>query len=287
VAVDGEEVTAASDLADLLAAYEPGDTVTLQVERDGEDLADIEVELGEHPDDENAPYLGVLYRSPLLRGIWEEMPGFFGKRRDLEEFDLEAIPLDPDEELDLEEMPFPDLEDLDLDELGEEASWQGCVLRQVEEDSPASDAGLQKGDLITAVDGESLDGPQALADAIAQREPGDEITLTVYSRDADEEQDVEVTLGENPDDEEKAYLGVTVGGYFMQRFSGSRNQDRSMPFGWRFESEEDSEEPGRGSPFGFHFDLPFDLDDLPFDLDELPDLLPFGGSGDTTLGGSA
>lgn len=44
---------------------------------------------------------------------------------------------------------------------------------------PAAAAGLRPGDLIVAVDGTAVDGPTALAAAIAERVPGDQVLLTV------------------------------------------------------------------------------------------------------------
>jgi len=304
VSVDGEKVAGAIDLADLLAGHEPGDTVTLEFEREGEDLAEIEVQLGEHAEKDGAPYLGVLYRPTRFREVWEGRLGPFGEMQglddlDLKDFDLEGMPFHHGEEFDFEEMPFWHFDDLDLDKMDMGEVRQGSVLRQVTEDSPASAAGLQEGDVITAVDGEPLDGPQALAEAIAQREPGDEITLTLYSGDADEKRQVPVTLGEHPDEEGQAYLGVTVGGFFMQRYRSFPEVEGTMPFRWPSDADGTAEKPGDWSPFGFRFrlpfnlhDLPFDLDELPFDLDELPGMLPFRElpteeSGGATFGESA
>ena len=69
----------------------------------------------------------------------------------------------------------------------------GAVIVEVEPDSPAADADLRRGDVITSVDGEPLDGMADLVAAIRSRQPGDSLALTIV-RD-DEEQTVEVTLG--------------------------------------------------------------------------------------------
>ena len=47
-AVDGESVATSADLQTAIAAREPGDTVTLTVERDGESRS-VEVELAARP----------------------------------------------------------------------------------------------------------------------------------------------------------------------------------------------------------------------------------------------
>jgi S1-C subfamily serine protease len=52
ISVDGQDVVAESDLAEAISEHGPGDTVTIEVLRDGE-RSEIEVELGERP--EQAP----------------------------------------------------------------------------------------------------------------------------------------------------------------------------------------------------------------------------------------
>ena len=64
--------------------------------------------------------------------------------------------------------------------------------------SPAEAAGLQSGDIIVAVDGEQLTADTDLPTLILPHAPGDTITLRVL-RDSSA-REVEVTLGELPDD---------------------------------------------------------------------------------------
>src|SRR5918994_2682502 len=52
-------------------------------------------------------------------------------------------------------------------------------LQEVRGNSPADDAGLQTGDVVTAVDGESIDSGDDLRAAIDGKKPGDKITLTI------------------------------------------------------------------------------------------------------------
>jgi len=60
VAVDEVELDGENDLADVIATYEPGDTVTLEVRRPGEESREVAVELGEHPEEEGVAYLGIV-----------------------------------------------------------------------------------------------------------------------------------------------------------------------------------------------------------------------------------
>jgi S1-C subfamily serine protease len=197
IAVDGQTVGLEKDLADLIAEYEPGDTVTLEIERPGEEprAKEVTVKLGQHPEEEGAAYLGVRY-SPF--------PRFEGLRR----------------------LPFGEFDDSPF-VLPHGEIEQGLIIWRVSEDSPASAAGLKDGDVIKAVDGEPVASPQALTDAIAEREPGDKITLTVVHFDDKEEREIEATLGKHPDEEGKAYLGVWVGGFFpMEPLEGDEGPHR-------------------------------------------------------------
>jgi serine protease Do len=49
VSVDGQDVVAEADLAEAIAEHSPGDTVVVEVLRDGSS-EEIEVELGERPE---------------------------------------------------------------------------------------------------------------------------------------------------------------------------------------------------------------------------------------------
>jgi S1-C subfamily serine protease len=62
--------------------------------------------------------------------------------------------------------------------------------------SPAQQAGLQTGDVITAVNGQTISGSDDLASATMDRTPGTKVTLTVI-RGAGQ-QNIVLTLGERP-----------------------------------------------------------------------------------------
>jgi len=96
--------------------------------------------------------------------------------------------------------------------LGLEASFGG-LLSEVIAGGPAEDAGLRGGDeklrfqavqyrvggdVILDVDGQQIVGPDDLAKVIAARQPGDTVALTIL-RDG-ERKEIELTLGERPDD---------------------------------------------------------------------------------------
>jgi S1-C subfamily serine protease len=63
-------------------------------------------------------------------------------------------------------------------------------------DSPAAQVGLRSGDVITQVDGKDIKGESDLAEALADKKPGDKVKLTIV-RDGST-QTIEVTLGQAP-----------------------------------------------------------------------------------------
>ena len=69
---------------------------------------------------------------------------------------------------------------------------QGAQVVDVLNGSPASQAGLQSGDVITAVDGNAVAGPLDLARQIRSHQSGDQVTIT-YTRNGNST-DVQVQL---------------------------------------------------------------------------------------------
>jgi putative serine protease PepD len=72
----------------------------------------------------------------------------------------------------------------------------GAVVASVASGSPASDAGLRSGDLITAVDSTTITSSDGLVAAIAAHKPGDHVTLTIHR--GSQTSDLTVTLGTQP-----------------------------------------------------------------------------------------
>ncbi len=71
---------------------------------------------------------------------------------------------------------------------------EGAIVTSPQEDSPAEQAGIISGDIITKVDGKAVKGPKELARSIAGFEPDSTVNLTVW-RDG-KAQEIAVTLGE-------------------------------------------------------------------------------------------
>lgn len=77
----------------------------------------------------------------------------------------------------------------------------GALVREVVADGPAAQAGLKQGDVVVAVNGQSIDEQNDLRARVADFKPNDEITLTVVKGTANgpsNKHDVKVKLGERP-----------------------------------------------------------------------------------------
>ncbi|WP_341702019.1 DegQ family serine endoprotease [Ferrovibrio sp.] len=75
----------------------------------------------------------------------------------------------------------------------------GVIINAVVPDSPAQAAGLQQGDVITAINGTGIRQPRDLALAVANIPAGGRAELQVW-RDG-REKEIRVTIGSQPDDE--------------------------------------------------------------------------------------
>lgn len=83
-----------------------------------------------------------------------------------------------------------DAKDLDL-------PVKGCLVTKVEAGSPAENAGLEKLDLIVAVDGKKVKTNNDLAIRIADASPGDVVELQIYR--GSKKMTIKVKVGEAPD----------------------------------------------------------------------------------------
>jgi serine protease Do len=79
---------------------------------------------------------------------------------------------------------------------------QGAIVADVTADSPALKAGIEIGDTILEVDGESIEDPRDLARKVATIAPGKSVSLSLYRNGKQEK--VSVSIGTMPGDEELA-----------------------------------------------------------------------------------
>lgn len=177
-AINGESVTTAAEASAAVGTLAAGDTVLLDVLRGSERLT-IEAVLGERP-------AVVDPRVPPLRERRFEMP------------DMERMPgmgfmsgcLCGGGRLGV---TFVTLDEQSAAEHGVSVT-EGALLLAVDEDSPAFEAGLQAGDVITAVAGEPVDAKRTLRVRLIAYDAGDVVSLSVLR--GEETLSVDVTLGE-------------------------------------------------------------------------------------------
>jgi S1-C subfamily serine protease len=73
----------------------------------------------------------------------------------------------------------------------------GAYLVDVPRDSPAGQAGIQTDDIVTALDDVKITPQRSFSEVLFQFEPGDTVLVTLIR--GREEMQVEMTLGERPD----------------------------------------------------------------------------------------
>ena len=62
---------------------------------------------------------------------------------------------------------------------GRQDGGQGAIITSVQDNSPASIAGIEEGDIVLSVDGEPIDGQAALVAAIRDSAPGATVTIEI------------------------------------------------------------------------------------------------------------
>lgn len=122
----------------------------------------------------------------------------------------------------------------------------GALITEVVEDSPAADAGLQVGDIITAVDGDKVDVEHTLSDRLYAYEAEDQVTLTVVRGS----ETLEVSA-------------VLAAGHPGRIFEGMNFGPNGMPFGnGNFPFGD-----GQNFPFGNDIKIPFGRDSFSGDME--------------------
>lgn len=74
----------------------------------------------------------------------------------------------------------------------------GALVQDVVPNGPSDEAGVQPQDIITEIGGEAIDLENTLMDLLFEYEPGEDVEITVYRPDTDDELTLTVTLGTRP-----------------------------------------------------------------------------------------
>jgi len=75
-----------------------------------------------------------------------------------------------------------------------DANEKGAEIKEVQKETAAEKSGLQKGDIITKVDNTNIEDPEDLVEAIQNKKPNDEVTISVLRNGR--EKNLKVKLGE-------------------------------------------------------------------------------------------
>jgi S1-C subfamily serine protease len=192
LAVNGENVNTPQELRQAIQQHEAGEIITLTV-LNGDEMEEIEATLASA-----GPYLGVDI------GGQSAFPG-------RGQFDIQPfLPPDFDIPYDRDTPRFPE----GLSPFSENFT-AGAIVSFVEPNSPALEANLQPGDVITKVDSESIDGREQLIEFISQKSPGDVVQLTI-SR-GDETLAISLTLDSHPENSSKGYIGIRLAPFTLRQ----------------------------------------------------------------------
>jgi S1-C subfamily serine protease len=176
IAVNGQPVADQHDLRSRVAAFQPNEEITLTIVQGTAngpiDQRDVKVKLGERPVEQSFNF---------------EMP-FDNNGQPVLPFGDNGLPQLPDR------LPAADGAYLGIEY---EITTTGALIKSVVADSPAAKAGLQAGEVISAVDGQALNETNNLRDVVVNHQAGDEITLTIISGTGDR-RDVKVVLAARP-----------------------------------------------------------------------------------------
>lgn len=105
---------------------------------------------------------------------------------------------------------------------------KGAVVNQVQSDSPAEEAGVKHGDVITYVNDERIESASQLRLTISQKSPGTEVTLTIIREG--EEIEAPVELGSAKGSFAESYDGKDVlEGVVLEQLSESIRSELSVP----------------------------------------------------------
>ncbi|MBA2704444.1 MAG: PDZ domain-containing protein [Blastocatellia bacterium] len=177
---DGENVTSARKLNRLVSEVAPDQSVRLAISRGGSEQ-EVSVTIGKRNESLNAGEgFRALQGMPDLRGLMapEGRGGNVWKWESPEQGgDGMVFAFGNNRRIGVSTMQLTK----QLADYFGVAEGQGVLVTSVADDSPAAKAGIKAGDVITAVDGEKVDGAGDVARGINKKKEGD-VTLTVIRK---------------------------------------------------------------------------------------------------------
>ena len=168
LSINGKEVTDVASLTGEVRSHRPGEEVTIEVLRNGEQKS-FQAVLGERKSGEppekgsgQIPDLGQLGRD-------------LGKSLSRLEKEVEILPVPPSVWIGIS------MQDLtpELRRHFGAAEDRGVMIAQVKPGSPAETAGVKVGDVLTMVEDQPVGSPLDVAGALRDKKPGDQVELKV------------------------------------------------------------------------------------------------------------
>ena len=171
----GGQTPALVNLLQTDAAISPGNSGGALVNADAQVIG---INVAFIPPEQRAVSIGFAIPSPTVIEVVTEL---------LEDGKVEYafLGVDPDQ-------VTPEI----ADQLGLDRA-EGALVFSVVPDSPAEAAGIRRGDVIVAIDGEAVKIPEDVFSDLRTKEPGDEVTVTVF-RDG-KERDITARLVDLPE----------------------------------------------------------------------------------------
>ena len=177
---DGDNVTSSRKLSRLVSEVAPDQTVRLTISRGGSEQ-EVSVTIGKRNESINTGEgFRVLQGMPDLRGLItpEGRGGNVWKWEGPEQGgDGMVFAFGNNRRIGVSTMQLTK----QLADYFGIADGQGVLVTSVAEDSPAAKAGIKAGDVITAIDGEKVDGAGDVARGINKKKEGD-VTLTIIRK---------------------------------------------------------------------------------------------------------
>jgi len=176
VRFDRSKIADQDDLVEMIQKGRPGDKVTLIIMRDGKELK-LPIVLEKKPAAEKQVW---VYKGPKSKS--KSFTFVYGDERSHIGVSL----------MDLTQQ---------LGDFFGIAKGKGSLITEVQEDSPAKEAGLKAGDVIVAINGDEVYDPEDVVDAVEDKEPGEKVEVKIV-RDK-KEMTIPVEVAEDEDDSYK------------------------------------------------------------------------------------
>jgi len=180
ISFDGQKVWDQDDLLDFIEDKRAGETVALELFRDGKSVT-VDVELG---------------KRPRSRGL------FFSDRNNKQRSNFRFAP----NRVKVRQFGFRSgghvgvslttLSEQLADYFGVKDN-EGVLITEVTEDSPAQEAGLKAGDVIVAIEDERISDYSDVKEIVAESDKGDKLTFTILRNKR--QRKIEVEVGESED----------------------------------------------------------------------------------------